>query len=131
MALRSQLIANRQWEFADLAHEIKQPLTAILSNAQAAWRLLALDTPDLPEARASLADIIADARRTDEVLRGLQAFVTSGALDLTLLNINDIIRETIGLVHNDADAQGVTITLELTDDLPLCMGIASSCGRCS
>jgi two-component system sensor kinase FixL len=122
MALQPRLTANRLWEFAALAHELKQPLTAILSNAQAAWHLLALDPPDLQEARTSLADIIADARRTDEVLRGLQAFVTTGALDLTLLNINDIVRETIGLVHNDATAQGVMITLQLADDLPLVHG---------
>lgn len=122
VGLLPQLIANRPWEFAALAHELKQPLTAILSNAQAARHLLDLDPPDLQEARTSLADIIADARRTTEVLRGLQAFVSTGALDLTLLNINDIVRETIGLVHKDATAQGVMITLELTDNLPLVYG---------
>src|SRR5687768_13654488 len=75
--LQPQRTPNRLWEFAVLAHEIKQPLTAILSNAQAAWRFLAIDPPDLQEVRASLADIIADARRTDEVLRRLQTFVTT------------------------------------------------------
>jgi two-component system, LuxR family, sensor kinase FixL len=119
---RPQLPSNRLWEFAALAHEIKQPLTAILSNAQAAWRLLALDPPDLTEVRTSLADIIAAARRTDEVLRGLQAFVSTGALALTLLNINDVIRETIRLVHSDATTQGVIITLALADNLPLIYG---------
>jgi two-component system, LuxR family, sensor kinase FixL len=121
--LRPQhLTPTNLWEFAALAHEIKQPLTAILSNAQAAWRLLALDTPDLEEARTSLADIIAAARRTDEVLRRLQAFVTTGAQELIRLNINDVVRETIGLVHSDAAAQGVMIRLDLTDDLPLIYG---------
>jgi C4-dicarboxylate-specific signal transduction histidine kinase len=120
--LQSQPTSNRLWEFAALAHELKQPLAAILSNAQAAWRLLALDPPDLQETRTSLADIIADARRAGEVLRGLQAFVTTGALALTLLNINDIVRETIRLVHCDAAAQGVLITPHLADDLPLVYG---------
>lgn len=113
--LRPHLTTNRLWEFAVLAHEIKQPLTAILSNAEAAWRLLALDTPDLQEVRIALGDIIADTHRTAEVLRGLQAFVATGALDFTLLDINDVVRETIGLVHSDATAQGVMITLELAD----------------
>jgi two-component system sensor kinase FixL len=122
VGLLPQLTANRPWEFAALAHELKQPLTAILSNAQAARHLLDLDPPDLQEARTSLADIIADARRTTEVLRGLQAFVATGALDLTLLNINDVVRETIGLVHNNATAQGVMITLHLSDDFPLIYG---------
>jgi C4-dicarboxylate-specific signal transduction histidine kinase len=122
MASPLHLTSNRLWEFAALAHELKQPLTAILSNAQAARHLLALDPPDLQEARTSLADIIADARRTTEVLRGVQAFVSTGALDLTLLNINDVVRETIGLVHNDATAHGMMITLHLADDLPLVNG---------
>ena len=113
---------NSLWKFAALAHELKQPLTAILSNAQAAWHLLALDAPDLQEARASLADIITDARRTNEVLRRLQAFVTTGAIDLTRLSINDIVRETIGLIHNDATVQGMQITQHLADDLPLVYG---------
>ena len=109
--LQPHLTPNRFWEFAALAHEIRQPLTAILSNAQAAWHLLAMDTPDLLEARAALADIIAGARRTNEVIRQLQAFLTAGTLEQTCLNINDVIHETIGLVRSDADAQHVLITL--------------------
>jgi signal transduction histidine kinase len=120
--LRPQLTSNCLWEFAALAHELKQPLTTILSNAQAAWHLLALDPPELPETRTALADIIAAARRTNEILRGVQAFVTTGALALAPLNINDIVQETIGLVHRDAIAQGVIITLDLADDLPLVYG---------
>jgi two-component system sensor kinase FixL len=69
-----------------------------------------------------LADIIADARRTGEVLRRLQAFVTTGVLELTCLNINDVVQETIGLVHSDALAQGVMITVALADGLPLVYG---------
>jgi len=107
---------------AVLTHEIKQPLTAILSNAQAASRFLALDMPDLQEVRAALDDIIADARRTDEVLLRLQAFVTTGAQELTHLDINSIVRETIELVGSTTAAQGVTTTMVLADDLPLAKG---------
>jgi signal transduction histidine kinase len=113
---------NRFWEFAALAHEIRQPLTAILSNAQAAWYLLTMDPPDVPEARAALADIIAGARRTSEVIRQLQAFLTAGTLERTCLNIHDVIHETIGLVRSDAEAQHMLITLELAADLPLVCG---------
>jgi two-component system sensor kinase FixL len=122
VGLWPQPTANRLWEFAALAHEVKQPLTAILSNAQAALHLLALDPPDVQEARLSLADIIANTRRADEVLRGLQAFVTTGALELTRLNLNDVVQETLGLVHRDATAQGVMITRALADNLPLVYG---------
>jgi signal transduction histidine kinase len=120
--MQPPLTAGRFWEFAALAHEIKQPLTAILSNAQAAWHFLAMDTPDLQEARAALADIIASARRTNDVIRQLQAFLTTGTLEQTCLNINDIIHETIGLVRSDAEAQHVRITLDLAADLPLVSG---------
>jgi two-component system, LuxR family, sensor kinase FixL len=120
--MQPHLTPNRLWEFAALAHEIRQPLTAILSNAQAAWHFLAMDTPDLAEARAALSDIIAGARRTNEVIRQLQAFLTAGTLEQTCLNINDVIHETIGLVRSDADAQHVPITLDLAADLPLVSG---------
>src|SRR5262249_22016888 len=101
------------FEFAALAHELKQPLAAILSNAQAAWRFLSLDTPDMEEVRAALANIIIDARRTDEVIRKLQAFVTTGAMERTLLDVNDIVQEVIQLVCRDAARQHITITLNL------------------
>ena len=120
--MQPQLTPSRFWEFAALAHEMRQPLTAILSNAQAAWHFLAMDTPDLQEARAALADIIAGARRTNEVIRQLQAFLTAGTLEQTCLHINDVIHETIGLVRSDADAQHVLITLDLAADLPLVSG---------
>jgi signal transduction histidine kinase len=119
---RATVPPHRSWEFAALAHEIRQPLTAILSNAQAAWHLLARETPDLLEARAALADIITDAHRTTEVIRQLQAFVTAGTLAQTWLNIHDVIHETIGLVRSDAEVQHVRITLELAPDLPLVVG---------
>ena len=109
-------------EFSALAHEIKQPLAAILSNAQAAWRFLAMATPDLMEVRAALGDIIADARRTDEVIRRLQAFVTTGTLEQCRLDVNDVVREVIQLVRSDAARQLMTITLDLAADLPAVHG---------
>jgi two-component system sensor kinase FixL len=120
--MQPHLTPNRFWEFAALVHEVRQPLTAILSNAQAAWHVLAMDAPDLAEARAALADIIADARRTNEVSRRLQAFLTVGSLEQTCLNIHDVIHETIGLVHSDAEAQPMRITLDLAAALPLVSG---------
>jgi signal transduction histidine kinase len=120
--MQSPLTPKRFWEFAALVHEIRQPLTAILSNAQAAWHFIAMDAPDLQEARAALADIIAGARRTNEVIRQLQAFLTAGTLEQTCLHINDVVHETIGLVRSDAEAQHVRITLDLAADLPLVSG---------
>lgn len=108
--------------FCALAHELKQPLAAILSNAQATRRFLAMDDPDLSEAGAALEDIIADTRRTVEVIQRLQAFVTTGALELTRLDINAVVREVIQLVHNDAAARHLDLNQELAADLPMVMG---------
>lgn len=134
---RTSRSVSRQWQgvgsfppqphdgllaFCALAHELKQPLAAILSNAQAAWRFLAMDTPDLTEVGAALRDIIADTRRTAEVIQRLQAFVTTGALDRTRLDINVVIREVIQLVRNDAARQHVTLTLDLAAELPMVLG---------
>ena len=108
--------------FCALAHELKQPLAAILSNAQAGWRFLAMGTPDLTEVGAALHDIIADTRRTVEVIQRLQAFVTTGALERTRLDINAVIREVIQLVHSDATRQHLTLSLDLAADLPMVLG---------
>ena len=114
-------------EFAALAHEIRQPLTAILSNAQAAWHFLALETPDLLEARAALADIITDAHRTSEVIRQLQAFLTAGP-GPDLSDINGVIQETM-LVRSML--RRVRITLSSRPISPWSPETACSCGRCS
>jgi two-component system sensor kinase FixL len=105
-----------------LAHELKQPLAAILSNAQAAWRFLATDAPALMEVGAALDDIIADTRRTVEMIQRLQAFVTTGALKRTQLDIHTVIREVTELVRRDASKQHLTLHLDLADDLPMVLG---------
>lgn len=105
-------------EFSVLAHEIKSPLMAILSNAQAAQRLLTMATPDLTEVSAAVGDIIAAVYRTDEIIRRLQAFVTTGTLEQSRFNINDVVQEVIHLISGDAATQQIRITLALTADLP-------------
>lgn len=123
--MRPTLPPKGCWEFAALAHELRQPLTVILSNAQAAWHLLDSGTPNLAEARAALTDIIAGARRTNEMIRQLQAFLTTGTLDQTCFHIHDVIHETIELMRSEADAYHVRIMLELAANLPMIAGARS------
>jgi hypothetical protein len=68
-----------------LAHEIQQPVTSILCNTQAVWHCFTTGTLDLPAVRAALTDTIASARRTNEMIRQLLTFVTTGTLDQTCL----------------------------------------------
>ena len=104
---------------ASLAHELSQPLTAILSNAQAAELLLAgLAGPHLEEVREILRNIVTDDRRATEVIRRLRALVKKGDLEFVPLDLNELIREVARLMRSDAISRGVSLSLELAADLP-------------
>ena len=107
---------------ASLAHELNQPLTAILSNAQAAERLLAAAAPNLEEVREILRDIVTDDRRATEVIRRLRALVKKGDLEFVPLDLNELIREVARLMRSDAISRGISLSLELAADLPTVRG---------
>jgi signal transduction histidine kinase len=103
---------------ASLAHELSQPLTAILSNAQAAERLLAADVVDLAEIRAIVNDIVDDDKRASDVIRRLHGLIKKGAPDFVALDLNDIATEVAWLIRNDALTRNVAMSLELAPHLP-------------
>lgn len=107
---------------ASLAHEINQPLAAILNNAHAAQRLLAKDPPDLDEVRHALADIIADDKRASEVIQRLRAFLKKRDLERLPLDINKLVCETMTFVKDNAARKNVSIRLDLTPNLPFVQG---------
>jgi signal transduction histidine kinase len=107
---------------ASLAHELNQPLTAILSNAQAAERLLAAAAPNLEEVREILRDIVTDDRRATEVIRRLRALVKKGDLEFVPLDLNELIREVARLMRSDAISRGISLSLQLAADLPTVRG---------
>ena len=92
-----------------LAHELNQPLTAMLSNAQAARRLLASANPDLTEVGACLSDIVSDDRRAAEIIRRMRQMLKKTDFRSVPLPLNDLVSTTIGLVSNDALLHGVSI----------------------
>jgi len=96
---------------ASLAHELNQPLTAILSNAQAAQRFLVANPPDLKTVQEVLRDIIADDIRASEVIRRLRALVRKDVREYADLDLADIIREVVQLIHSDAVLHNVSISL--------------------
>jgi two-component system sensor kinase FixL len=102
-----------------LAHELNQPLTAILSNAQAAQRFLARDDVDLDEVRAILKDIVSDDKRAGEVIRGLRLLLTKGEMPHQRLDLNDVVRDTIRLVRSDLLNNAIDLDIELAPDLPM------------
>jgi PAS domain S-box-containing protein len=105
-----------------MAHELNQPLTAILSNAQAAQRFLAEDQPDLSEVRDILADIVGQDKRAGEVIRRLRLLLKKGEVQHHPLSVNEVVRDVLRLVRSELVNQNFTAHIELAPDLPHVLG---------
>jgi C4-dicarboxylate-specific signal transduction histidine kinase len=103
---------------ASIAHEINQPLAAIVTNAEAILRLLSRDVPDLPEAQAGVADVIKDARRAGEVIRRIRDFSKKAQPQMMQLDINEVVEEAAKFIRHEALQHGVTLQFEFASDLP-------------
>jgi PAS domain S-box-containing protein len=103
---------------ASLAHELNQPLTAILSNAQAAQRFLANNRVDVEEVREILRDIVDDNNRASEVIRRMRALVRKEELEFNSLDLTGMIREIVLLVHSDAVLHNVRVSCDFAARLP-------------
>jgi PAS domain S-box-containing protein len=104
---------------AALAHELNQPLTAILSNAQAAQRFLDSKPPDYDEVRDILADIVAEDKRAGQIIQRLGLLMKKDEVRLELLNINEVIREAAALVHSDIVILNISMSMDLNEELPI------------
>jgi two-component system sensor kinase FixL len=107
---------------ASLAHELRQPLTAILYNAQAGERLLAADVVNLDKVREILHDIIADDKRAGDVIQRLRALLSKGDPEFVPLDLNEIVGEVAWLIRSDAIARNVPLSVDLAPDLPSVSG---------
>jgi signal transduction histidine kinase/integral membrane sensor domain MASE1 len=107
---------------ASLAHELNQPLTGILINAQTARRLLDVMPPRVAELRESLSYIIEDDKRAGEVIQRLRDFLGKGESQRVLLDLNLLIQGVTKLVSSDALIRNVTLTLDLDPELPRLTG---------
>jgi PAS domain S-box-containing protein len=100
-----------------LAHEINQPLTAILSNAEAAQRFLSQASPDISEVRQILEDIIRDDRRANDVVRKVRALVKKEKLRDEHLDLNEVILAVVDLIRAESLLQGLSIATDLSPRL--------------
>jgi PAS domain S-box-containing protein len=107
---------------AALAHEINQPLAAILSNAQAALRLLAAAQPDLQEVEDALGDIVSDDRRAAEVIQRLRGMLKRGELEQETLDLNTLVQQVAGMMHSEFILRNTLLEKELADGLPAISG---------
>ncbi|MBT3289536.1 MAG: PAS domain S-box protein [Victivallales bacterium] len=109
---------------ASLAHELNQPLTGILSNAQAARMYLGRDEPDLEVLAEIVDDIIADDKRAGEVIRRLRAFLTKGQHELAAVDMGGLIRDTVEIIRNETMIQGVSVTVDVASEALIVLGDA-------
>ena len=105
-----------------LAHELSQPLGAILRNAEAAEIHLNSPSPDLEELRAIVSDIRKDDRRAGDVIEQMRALIKRRTLQMNPLAFNDLIEDVISLVHSDALARHVALDYVMAPGLPLVAG---------
>jgi C4-dicarboxylate-specific signal transduction histidine kinase len=107
---------------ASISHEVTQPIGALVTNAQAAMRMLNAHSPDLKQVRDALDDIIKDGRRVGEIIQRIRALVKKAPAQTDLLDINEIITETIALTRGDILRNGVSLETQLAKRLPLVRG---------
>jgi PAS domain S-box-containing protein len=98
---------------ASLAHEVNNPVGAIVANASAGQRLLAAGKIGTEEMTELLADIVADGRRAGEIIRGIRNMVRKGEAQHSLVQINDIIDDLLRIVHGEAIGREVRVTVEV------------------
>src|SRR5712671_4658713 len=103
---------------ASLAHEIRQPISAAVTNAKTCLRWLGRDAPDVPEAREASSRIIKDVTRAAAIISRISLRFKKGGLQRELVDVNDLIEEMILLLRNEASRYSISFRAELAPDLP-------------
>jgi PAS domain S-box-containing protein len=107
---------------ASIAHEVNQPLAAVVANAEACLRWLDRDTPDLAAARRSVEWVINDGCRASDVVRRVRALANKTDIEKVPLDVNNVVREAIALVQRELSSHGVSLRTEFAPALPAIMG---------
>ena len=105
-----------------IAHEIRQPLTAILSNAQAALELLEHKSPDLTEIREAVSDIVHEDNRAGDVIERLRGLLKKGERKSEVIDLNELVESTIALLHSELIGRNIEVETDLAGDLPQVWG---------
>jgi PAS domain S-box-containing protein len=107
---------------ASLAHEVNQPITAAVTNANTCLRWLAGDTPNLEEAREAASRIVKDGTRAAEIISRIRLLFKKGSSQHELVDVNEIIGEMIVLLRGETARYSISVRTELAADLPQVMG---------
>jgi len=106
---------------ASLAHEIKQPIGAAVTNAEACVRLLDRDQPDLPEAQEAALEMVRDAKRAADIIDRVRLLYQKGSPQLDIVDVNELVKEMVTVLHNEAKRRSVAIRTDLPEGLPAVM----------
>ena len=107
---------------SSIAHEINQPLSGVITNAETALLWLQGETPNIGQALAGLARIVRDGRRVNDVLGRIRAMIKKAPSPNDKVDINDAILEVIGLTHVEAIKSDVVVQTKLGQELPIIEG---------
>jgi signal transduction histidine kinase len=107
---------------ASIAHEVNQPLAAVVANADACVAWLGLEWPNLVEARAAAERTIQGATRASEVIIRIRSLINKAAPERAQVQLNGVIEETVTLADRQASRNNISIALELEPDLPHVLG---------
>lgn len=107
-----------------IAHEVNQPLTAILSNAQAALHMLGQEAPEMAEIREAIKDIVDENNRASEVIQRMRRLLKKGERRYEAVDINELINSTIGLLNSEAISRRIKLETDLDEKLPYAEGDA-------
>jgi signal transduction histidine kinase len=103
---------------ASLAHEIKQPISAAMTNAKTCLRWLGRDEPDVAEASEAASRIVRNVTRAADIISRISLLFKKGALQREFVGVNDLIREMIVMLRSEVNRYSISIRTELAEDLP-------------
>jgi PAS domain S-box-containing protein len=107
---------------ASIAHEINQPLAAVVANGHACVRWLSAQPPNLVKAHEAAERVVRDGKDAGEIIQRIRALFKRASLEKTALDLNELIAEVLRLTRNDVDRRGVAVETELEPDLPRIAG---------
>jgi PAS domain S-box-containing protein len=107
---------------ASIAHEVNQPLAAVIANAEACLRWMDNEPPNLAAARRSVEWVVDDGNRASEVIRRVRALAKKTDMEKTLLNVNDVVNEVTTLVQRELTSHSVSLRKELAPTPPMVLG---------
>ena len=107
---------------ASLAHEIKQPIAAAVTDANTCMRWLVRDQPDMEEARGAAQRVVKDATRAAEIISRIRLLFNKGTQHRELVDVNEVIGEMVFLLRSEAIRYNISVRTDLAADLPQVVG---------